>query len=156
MFARSLFSLAAAVALFVTAALPALAWPGGVEGRPTLTADSPVGYYVWHDENGMHVRTHGPGSEHDFVARMHTDGIFTNVDTARLESRDKIAVADGGHTLVLRFHTYNYTDGVNFRIAGGDKLHLNLELDGAPIATDSIYLGAAGVHPPSNPFTIDR
>ena len=46
----------------------------------------------------MHLRTHGPGSERDFVARLHTDGVFDSVDTVRLESADKFAVTDGGHT----------------------------------------------------------
>ena len=78
------------------------------------------------------------------------------VDTVRLESRDDIAILDGGHTLVLHFHTYDWTDGVNFSIHDGSRLRLNLQLNGEPIATDSIYLGRHGRHPESNPFTITR
>lgn len=152
MIRRSLFATLAALILLVVAALPALA----ADGQPAFTPDSPTGYYLWHDENGMHLHTHGPGAHHNFVARLHTDGIFTDVDTVRLESRDDYAILDGGHTLVIRFNTYDATDGVNFRIQGGDWLRLRLELDGRLIPTDHIFLGVDGKHPASNPFTIRR
>ncbi len=63
---------------------------------------------------------------------------------------------DGGHTLLLRFHTYDGIDGVNFRVNGGEHLRFNLHLDGKLIGTDDVYLGADGRHPASNPFTIER
>lgn len=132
------------------------ALPANVQGQPDLTPSSPTGYYIWNDENGIHLRTHGPGEDHRFVARLHTDGVFQDVDAVRLESRDNFAVLDGGHTIVMRFHTYDATDGLNFRVRGGTRLRFNLQLDGELISTDSIYLGAAGVHPASNPFTIRR
>ncbi|MBI4492362.1 MAG: hypothetical protein HY690_06170 [Chloroflexi bacterium] len=156
MIARSLFALVGAAALLLASTLAALAWSDVVEGQPALTSESPAGYYLWHDQDGMHLRTHGPGDEHAFVAYLRTDGLFEDVDTVRLESQDDVAVLDGGHTLALRFHTYDYTDGVNFRVRGGTRLRLNLQLDGQLISTDSIYLGAEGHHPEANPFTIFR
>lgn len=156
MIVRSVLAVLAALALVSGVATSAFAWPGPVEGAPSLTADSPLGYYIWHDDNGMHLRTHGPGDEHFFVARLHTDGIFEDVDTVRLENRDNFEVLDGGHVLVLRFHTYGATDGVNFRVRDGSRLRFSLRLDGDLISTDSIYLGANGIHPKSNPFTIKR
>lgn len=128
---------------------PALEGPA-----PLLDRAAPTGYYLWHDENGFHLRTHGPGSHHRFEARLRTDGVFADVDAVRLESRDDVAVLDGGHTLVLRLRTYDATDGVNFRVRGGDWLRLSLRLDGAPIPTERIYLGGPQSHPPRNPFTV--
>ena len=177
MITRGLFAAAAVVAVFVVVAASAFAssgstagqdaapvaqapvspaWPPYVQGDPNLTPDSPTGYYIWRNEYGWHLRTHGPGEEHLFTARLRTDGVFQDVDAVRLENRDNFAVLDGGHTIVLRFHTYDATDGLNFRVRGGTRLRFNLQLDGELIATDSIYLGAAGVHPPTNPFTIRR
>jgi hypothetical protein len=147
--------IAALAALIMTAA-PALAWPDALEGRPPLNHESPVGYYVWHDEDGLHLRTHGPGDEHQFVARLRTDGTFVDVDAVRLESRDRVRISDGGHVLVFDVHTFDWTDGTNFHVRGGERLRLDLELDGEPIATESIYLGADGEHPATNPFIIRR
>ena len=156
MIRRSLVAVIAAIALFVTLALSAFAWSDSLEGQPGLTVENPVGYNLWHSDSGLHLRTHGPGDEHYFTARLHTDGVFEDVDAVRLENRDNFEVTDGGHTILLRFHTYNFTDGLNFRINGGRALHLKLDLDGKRIATDSIYLGVNGVHPKTNPFTIRR
>lgn len=156
MIIRGILAVVATLALLVTVSTAAFAWAGSVEGQPALTPDSPLGYYIWHDDSGMHLRTHGPGEEHLFTARLHTDGIFEDIDTVRLESRDKYQVLDGGHTLLLRFHTYGATDGVNFRVSGGTKLRFALYLNGELIDTDSIFLGPGGVHPESNPFTIKR
>ena len=156
MMLRTLLAALSALAILLTMATSALAADPALEGEPTLDHSKPVGYYIWHDERGFHLRTHGPGDQHLFEARLRTDGEFVDVDTVRLESRDDVAVVDGGHTLLLRFHTYDWTDGVNFRIRGEDRdfLRLNLQLDGEPIATESIRLGRWERHPRQNPFTI--
>jgi hypothetical protein len=145
-------------ALLASMVPAAFAWDGGPvsTGRPNLTDNSPLGYYVWHNDDGYHVRTHGPGAEHWFVARLHTGGVFDNVNPVRLESDDTVQVVDGGHGLVLRFHTYDGIDGADFRIRGGEALWLNLELDGQPISTENIFLGDDGAHPRHDPFTFNR
>ena len=125
-----------------------------VEGAPTLTDGSPTGYYIWHNDDGFHLRTHGPGAQHDFDAVLSTTGTFENVSVVKLEADDRVDVADGGHKLVIHFHTYDLTDGVNFTIRDGDKLRLNLRLDDKPAATTDIYLGEKGLHPKHNPFSI--
>ncbi len=125
-------------------------------GEPAISADETMGYYIWRDDNGFHLRTHGPGDQHIFTARIHTDGIFRDVDAVRLENKDNFAVIDGGHTIVMRFHTYDFTDGINFKVRGGTYLRFNLQLDSELIPTDHIFLGAGGKHPANNPFTLRR
>lgn len=156
MIRRTLTIATGVVALFLVAAVSAFAWSGDVQGAPTLNEQSPVGYYIWHNDDGMHLRTHGPGSEHDFVARLHSDGIFYNVDAVRLESADKFSVTDGGHTILLHFHTYNWTDGLDYRVMGGTYVRYNVKLDGQETPTTSIYLGKDGAHPATDPFTLTR
>lgn len=153
---RRLVATIAAVILLTAGSLPAQAAADVVAGEPAISPDSTTGYYLWRDDTGFRLRTHGPGDAHTFVAYLHTDGQFYAVTTVRTESRDAVAVLNGGHTLALRFHTYDWTDGVDFRIADGTALRLNLQLDGQLIDTDRIFLGAAGVHPANNPFTIWR
>ncbi|HZT06727.1 MAG TPA: hypothetical protein VFC51_06825 [Chloroflexota bacterium] len=152
---RGLLALVGATAVLVSTTISALAWSGGVDGATIVPPEAPTGYYIWHDD-GFHVRTHGPGEQHFFTARLHTDGVFQNVDTVRLESRDDARIVDGGHTLVLQLHTYGAEDGVNFTISGGTSLRFALDLDGHFISTRKIFLGPDGFHPPSNPFTIHR
>lgn len=155
--ASILGAVVSAGALLAVSVPAAFAWEGPItEGPPALTEDSPTGYFVWHNTDGFHLRTHGPAAEHKFVARLHTDGKFTDVDAVKLEKDDKLKIKDDGHTLVLRFHTYDGFDGVNFHIDGGHKLRLNLKLDGKEAPLSSIYLGEDGAHPKSDPFTIDR
>ncbi len=155
-FTRTLLATVVAVALLLAVATSALAWSPTTEGNPELTTEKATGYYLWHDDSGMHLRTHGPEEDHLFTARLRTDGEFEDVDSVRLESRDDFAVVDGGHVLLMRFHTYDGTDGLNFRIRGGTRLRLDLKLDEEYIATESIFLGANGKHPNSNPFVIYR
>ena len=110
------------------------------EGAPDIDK---TGYYLWHADDGFHLRTHGPGAEHDFDAVLRTRGTFENVD-----------VVDGGHQLNIHFHTFDFTDGVNFTVRGGERLHLSLKLDDKLAPTEQIFLGTKRVHPRKNPFTI--
>lgn len=122
--------------------------------RPAITESSPLGYYIWRDKGGVHLRTHGPGTEHDFVARLRSKGTFEGVDGARLEQDDRVTLVNGDHGLDLHFHTYGATDGVDFSVQGADVVRFNLDLDRQPIPTDAIYLGAKERHPAHNPFTV--
>lgn len=153
-----LFAALAAAGALLLAAVPATlaADARPLDTTPTINHDSPTGYYIWRDNGTLHVRTHGPDKEHDFDAVLRTDGTFENVDPVRLDPKnnDRVEVRDGGHELVIQFHTYDFTDGVNFNVRDGGHIHLNVRLDDQPIATDSIFIGANGRHPRNNPFTI--
>ena len=137
-------------------AVPALAWQDRLEGNPGVTDSSALGYYVWHDSDGLHLRTHGPGSEHVFSARFHTDGVITNLSPVRAESDDQNYLENGGHDLVIHYHTYDGIDGVNFTIDGGTVLTGAADLDSLPISTTNIFLGASEDNPLHNPFTLPR
>src|SRR4051794_5613255 len=150
-------ALAAAGALLLAAVPVSLAADARpLDTTPTINHDNPTGYYLWRADGTLHLRTHGPDKAHDFDAVLRTDGTFENVDPVRLEQAngDRIELRDGGHELVIHFHTYDFTDGVNFNVRDGERLHFNLKLDNQDIATDSVFIGANGRHPQSNPFTI--
>jgi hypothetical protein len=151
---RLLAATSAALLVAGSAVGPALAWDGDVEGKPDrLEAGGPVGWYFWHDDDGLHLRTAGPTSDRkSFDATLHTDGEFRGVRLIRLEGGDAFAVRDGGHTLAVHFNTYEGIDGVDFAVEGGSRLHLNLRQDGSLSATDEIYLGEDSSHPGDNPF----
>ncbi|MBV9602738.1 MAG: hypothetical protein JOZ87_38585 [Chloroflexi bacterium] len=149
----SIFALVAVVALLVALAPVASAAPASsAEGAPNDTPSSPTGWYIFHSDDGFHLRTHGPGSEHDFDGVLHTEGTFENVSVVRLEDGDRADVTNGGHDLVIHFHTFDGIDGVNFTIRDANRVRLDLKLDDQPAPTSMIYLGPLGVHPNNNPF----
>jgi hypothetical protein len=154
---KSAFAALIAVAALLLAMVPvAAAAPlSTIEGAPNDNDGSPTGYYIFHNDETFHLHTHGPGSQHDFDAVLRSGGTFDNVTVQHLENGDTADVRDGGHELVLHFHTFGATDGVSFVIRNGDHIRFNLKLDDKPIATDSIFLGPQGKHPKHNPFRIE-
>jgi hypothetical protein len=153
---KSAFAALVGVAALLLAIVPvASAAPlSSVEGTPNDTDSSPTGYYIFHSDDTFHLHTHGPGAEHNFDAVLRSDGMFDNVTVMHLENGDTVDVRNGGHELVLHFHTFSATDGVQFTVRGAEHMRLDLKLDGTPIGTDSIFLGPHGKHPKHNPFRL--
>jgi hypothetical protein len=139
-----------AVVVPAAAAAPAPA----SEGEPAFSAPSPTGYYTWHTDDGWHLQTHGPGSEHVFDAVLWTDGTFENVDVAKLERDDSVNVVAGGQRMIVHFHTYAGDDRVNFTVKDGTRLHFDLKIDSSFAPTGQIYLGQSAHNPSHNPFSV--
>jgi hypothetical protein len=165
------FMLAAAAGLFATDVASAAAadpappptasdehWPDWIQGRPaSLEAGGTAGWYFWHDDDGLHVRTTTPSDrDHVFTATLGTNGRFTDVDKVRLEDADDIRLSADHQHLELKFHTHDGIDGVDFRIAGGDRLRLEFNEGGEPIDPANIFVGRLSLHPESNPFVVRR
>src|SRR5436190_14992856 len=119
-----LASVAAAALLLAVVPVSLAAESRPFDTTPDVTHDKPLGYYLWRSDGTIHVRTHGPGSEHNFDAVLTTDGTFENVDPVRLEGAqgDHVEIRDGGHQLVMHFHTFDAEDGVNFNVRDGEHL----------------------------------
>ncbi len=140
-----------ALALMTTAAMPALAGEPDVETEEARR-EAPAGYYIWRNEDGWHLRTHGPGEGHHFTAWLHTNGSFEEVSGVQLEDGDEFSVAHNEHAILLDFHTYRAWDGVDFQVDEGRCIRFRLELNGELISPRHIYLGQGGRHPEHNPF----
>src|SRR5581483_10306264 len=138
-FALSTFAAGAPPATPATGSGPtsAISNAGTVSGTPSITPSSPLGYYIWRDDERVHLATHGPGDEHHFVGRLHSDGLFQNVDSSKLEPDDSYRLEDGGHTLVIDFMTYRATDDIAFTVTG-EHVRLDLMLDGTAVGTGQI------------------
>jgi hypothetical protein len=140
--------------LFATAAPAVAQEPDALAGTPEIRPNAPTGYYIWRDADGINLRTHGPRGHNHFVAVLHTDGVFRDVELVAGEPRDTVRVTNGGHTLIMDVHTYDGRDGVNFRVSGGQWLSFHLELDDRLIPTDHIFLGSMQSHPDHNPWVV--
>lgn len=147
------------VAVFTLVALTgsAFAWPGNLEGKPDeLRSGDARGYFIWHDNQGMHLRTTTKGHEHVYTGVIRTDGRFVEVDEYRTEANDHIRVSRDRDTIWFKFSTAGGLDGLNFRVRGGEKVHFDLYVDGHQINRQQIFLGDNGHHPRDNSFTIHR
>ena len=123
-------------------------------GAPDIDKNSPTGYYIWHTDDGFRLRTNGPAAEQDFDAVLRTNGTFENVDVVKLEGDDRVDVVDGGHKMIIHFHSFDLTDGVNFTVRDGERLRFRLKLDDKRAPVDQIFLGAKKTHPKKDPFGV--
>lgn len=156
-FKRWMLGLAASIAVLGATAVPAAADENDLlAGEPVITEDhrTPPGYYIWQSDRGMHLRTHGTEDGKTYTAFLSTDGQFVDVNKVRLEPGDRAAVTNGGHTLVLQFHTFEGIDGVDFKVRDGDIISFTLLVDGRLAPTGHIFLGRHGRHPATNPFVL--
>jgi hypothetical protein len=135
----------------------ALAWTGHVEGQPSsFTAGGTDGYYVWHDGNGMHLRTTDSAGVFTYSGVLHTNGTFVSVNPVKLEADDKVEVLDGGKTIKFQFVTHTGVDGLDFEVSAGSKVRFTLSRDGNQIDPANIFLGTAAVHPHHSSFVLRR
>jgi hypothetical protein len=131
----------------------ALAWSGSVQGKPaSFHAGATDGYYIWHSDDGWHLRTTDSSGTNEYTGVVRTNGTFYDVRLVRAEHDDHLAVVDEGEAIVFRFRTSEGIDGLDFRIRGGTGVRFNLKENGAEIAPANIFVGEDSVHPATDPF----
>lgn len=132
-------------------------WPAAVQGTPvTWKSGARAGDYLWHNSNGWHLRvTHVGSRKIMFSGRIVSDQPLT-VAGVRLENSDAFTLSADKLTLTYRFANYGNIDGLNFRTACATTLHVRGSMAGEKLPVGRIWVGRAGVHPLSNPFTIAR
>lgn len=148
------FTTALMGALMVSSA--AFAWEGWTNGQPPQLDHGAKGYFIWHNDNGWHLRSHDDANGATYRGVLRTDGEFQDVELIRAESTEDLSVEDGGRTIRFRFRTYSHIDGLNFRVDGGSYIRLDLETNGHQTPPRQIFLGGAGRHPAHNPFVLHR
>jgi hypothetical protein len=136
----------------------AFAWPGYLEGKPdTIYREN--GYFIWHDNSGLHLRTADKGrydGRHVFTGVIRTDGKFINIDDRQTERGDHIWVSRDRDTINFRLSSDRGLEGLDFRIRGGEHVSFELYMDGKRIDRKDIFLGNNGRHPKSSKFSLAR
>jgi hypothetical protein len=133
-------------------------WPDRANGRPAgLDANDLGGVYLWHDQDGWHLRvTHRGDDAKVLTGTIWTGGTFGQPTPVKLEKDDKLAVGPQDHVMTFRFVNYGGIDGIDFTTHCADALHINLKVDGHELPLDRVFVGHTSFHPPSMPFVIDR
>ena len=135
----------------------ALAWGSRLEGRPEgFRPGESRGVFIWHDHQGMHLRTSTHKREHVYSGVIRTDGHFSDVHGVREERGDFHRVSWDRDTITFRFDTDGGTDGLDFRVKRGDRVFFDLYKDGHRISTQEIHLGHDGRHPDDSHFSVRR
>jgi hypothetical protein len=146
----------------------ATAWTGAIspQGRPdALDAGDAGAVYVWHDEDGWHIRTtdQRPVDHHytGTIRLLPATESFVDIRPVRDERDDHVTV-DANNVLHYDFHTFASIDGVDFRVTCGDRrpnvrerLGFHTEFDGHPIS-DRVRIGDSKRSPKSADFGFVR
>jgi len=135
----------------------ALAWAPQLQGQPdAFRPGDSRGFFIWRDGDGLHLRTTTRGQGHVFSGVIRTDGRFHAVHGVREEGNDFHRLSWDRDTITFRYKTAGGVDGLDFRVKDGDRLTLDLFMDGHRIATREIYVGRRGCHPVHSEFTLRR
>ena len=136
----------------------AFAWAPFLDGRPSeYRPGHTVGYFIWRDADGFNFRSTSNRHGHVFTGVLRTNGQFVDVRAIRDEAGDRLRVDSDSNEIRFHFRTTpNDADGFDFRIHGGNRLHLTLYIDGQPIPASAIHLGASNQHPQDHNFVLVR
>jgi hypothetical protein len=130
-----------------------------VLGAPTtLSAGAAQGTYVYN--TGLwHLRvTHptNPATDPLVFSGIITSDRPMSLHRFRLERSDVVALSRDGRTLTYVFYNYGALDGLDIDTHCSPNVTFNTSVANAQEPTGEIYLGAAGAHPATNPFTETR
>ncbi len=145
-----------AVALTSLAAGVASALPNeDFQGRPEFKVGHALGAFVWHDEDGQHVRftTHGKVVR-KFAGKVCTEKIL-KLDGFELEGADSAKIGPEGHCVHFDFTTDGVVDGFDFR-AEGAVITYDFNMDGKQMEVGKIHIGRNSKHPHESPFVLNR
>ena len=132
-------------------------WPAFTNGRPAgFDAGDQAGVYLWHDQDGWHLRvTHLGDGRQVYTGTITTRGTF-DAERVADERNDIVRVGPEGHTLYFRFVNYGHIDGVDFTTHCAPALNVNLKGDGQELQTSEVRIGHDDTNPTSVPFVIQR
>ncbi len=144
------------VALVAGAGAAAMALPNeDFQGRPKFKVGAELGAFVWHDEDGQHVRFTTKGKiVRKFSGKVCGEKVV-KLDPFELEPADSASIGPEGHCVHFDFTTDGAVDGFDFR-AEGAVLTYDFQQDGTQMAVGLIRIGAKNKHPNQSPFVLNR
>jgi len=149
----------APVATSAAATVDTGGWPIRLQGKPAdFHPGGEGGYYLWHDDNGLHMWVTDPeGIDSHFTGTITTSGSIINVNLEQPENDDSYQQTGAG-TITYDLHTQSGIDGLNFEIVGdaGTTLDFDLYRDGHKVATDHIFEGVSEDNAGHNPVDFVR
>jgi hypothetical protein len=132
------------------------AYSSNFDERPTaFEPGKSMGYFLWQDKEGLHLRTTSSGITHTFSGTVRTDGRFEDVlGKYGGSNEDYFDVSKSQNKITYHFTTSEEEEGIDFQLSYGSYVKFSLTLDGKPIDADMIFIGKDGWHPASHEFTL--
>ena len=143
--------------VFLSGAALAATWHAPVEGVPqALLQWDTRGYFIWHDNDGMHLRVRAMLRPHTFTGVIQTDGQFISYHDKQLEPGDYFTLDSDHNTLRFKLSVVGGVDGIDFKILGGTYLRFDLGMNGYRVNPTEIFLGEDNWQPSLNHFVLRR
>jgi hypothetical protein len=150
----------AVAAMAILTVLPAHAQQGpivsdeGAAGRPSLDSGWGPAYFIWSDQEGIHVRWSAREDEvRRFRGEIATDGTIASVRDEGLEPEDNVRRT--GNTVSWEAIASTGYDGFVVALArSANWIRFSLQIDGRMAPAGQIFVGQRGFNPPGNPFTL--
>lgn len=112
------------------------------------------GYFLWQDQEGMHLWVWPAGVTHTFSGMIRTDGRFDNVlGKYQNESASCFTVNKSQNKILYNFTTDKEKGRIDFQLAYGSFIKFSLSIDGEPAMPEQIFIGKEGGHPATHEFT---
>jgi len=126
-----------------------------LDGRPDeFKPGKSLGYFMWQDKDGLHLRTTTSGTEHVFSGVIRTNGRFEDVFGKMTGKDDYSRVNRGRDEITFTFTTVGGEAGIDLAINGGTYVKFDLSMDGDNADPATIFIGRDGWHPGDYKFTL--
>jgi hypothetical protein len=148
------------IVLFVLLALPALALArnytigaGKVRGQPGIEEGKVLGYFIWMDQEGFHLRWCTDGKPYLFTGRIDTDKPIKELKDVREESGGWAKIY-GNRIVMFSKTSRGQVDGLDLIVPNGRIVQIEFHIDGIEPTPEQVFLGEKGQHPKGVPLKI--
>jgi len=148
------------ILLLALLALPALALArtytvgaGQVRGQPAIEEGKVLGYFIWVDKQGFHLRWCTDGKPYLFTGRIDTDKPVKDLKNVRAEPGGWAKIY-GGRIVMFSKTSRGPVDGLDLSVPQGRIVQIEFHIDGKEPTPEQIFLGGKGAHPKGVPLKI--
>ena len=148
------------ILLMTLLALPALALArtysvgaGQVRGQPAIDEGKVLGYFIWVDKEGFHLRWCTDGTPYLFTGRIDTDKPVKELKDVRTEPGGWAKIY-GNRIVMFSKTSRGQVDGLDLVVPQGRIIQIEFHIDGKEPTPEQIFLGEKGVHPKGVPLKI--
>ena len=148
------------ILLLALLALPVLALAktytvgtGQVRGQPSMEEGKVLGYFIWVDKDGFHLRWCTDGTPYLFTGRIDADKPIKEIKDVR-EEPGGWAKIYGNRIVMFSKTSRGQVDGLDLTIPQGRIVQIEFHIDGLEPTPEQVFLGEKGAHPKGVPLKI--